>query len=190
MDLEEELNKCQGRVVTAACGTCGKTVYRGLPQAVRGLEGKVFCGPVCAGKNKSKPTRTKSRFIAVCLGNTGDYSRIILEDGIGLPMSTRQEESLFQLFELIVKDVGTIRQQEVFYLCFAQDMSQSEIGRYLKLNQSSVFKTLYGNTVFGTAPENIKHRHKQYGGLARKIIKKLSAPPYAGMIDDIFKGKS
>lgn len=84
----------------------------------------------------------------------------------------RYNEELHDLKELLKKEFWrlveeelTERQQEVLKLC-AEGLTQIEIAKLLKVNQSSVTKSLNGNTDYRGS------KKKVYGG-AKKKLKKL-----------------
>lgn len=72
------------------------------------------------------------------------------------------EDELKHEFWRIVKQL-TPRQQQVIKLC-ADGYTQMEIARRLKVNQSSITKSLHGNIDY-------KKGRRIYGGAAKKLIK-------------------
>ena len=78
----------------------------------------------------------------------------------------------------------TPRQQEVLEL-LAQGKTQIEIAKILKVNQSSVTKSVHGNLEYSkTNKVNKGEKRKSYGGARRKLLKLASQDP---VIQEIFK---
>ncbi len=110
---------------------------------------------------------------------------------------SENEEKLKELKEQLKVEfwriVGklTKRQQEVLKL-MAQGLTQIEIAKKLKVNQSSVTKSLNGNAEYLKhtknsnllEPEKKKKKRKSYGGAKRKLLKIAQTDQ---TIQDIFK---
>lgn len=78
----------------------------------------------------------------------------------------RLEEVTTQLANKIysvAKEVLTEKQYKVFHLLYKEDMSQTDVGKLLKQNQSSIHHTLNGNF----------SRTGVYGGCKKKILKAI-----------------
>jgi len=79
------------------------------------------------------------------------------------------EDQLKVEFWRIVESCLTPRQKQVIRLT-ADGYTQTEIAKYLGVNQSSVTKSLHGNVDY-------KGGRKIYGGTSRKLHKALKADP-------------
>lgn len=73
------------------------------------------------------------------------------------------EDELRREFWRIVEDLLTDRQKAVLKLA-SQGLTQMEIAKKLKVNQSSITKSVHGNVDY-------KNGRKIYGGSKRKILK-------------------
>lgn len=78
------------------------------------------------------------------------------------------EDQLREEFWILAKATCTPRQWECLTL-YSQGYTQMEIADKLNVNQSSITKSLYGNTFY----ENGK-RGKTYGGLVKKLKKAIA----------------
>lgn len=92
------------------------------------------------------------------------------------------KEQLKVEFWRLVKKL-TPRQQEVLEL-LSEGKTQIEIAKKLKVNQSSVTKSLNGNLEYGNKDVKDGSKRKSYGGAKRKILK-LAAQD--STIQEIFK---
>lgn len=77
-------------------------------------------------------------------------------------------------FWRIVKTELTPRQREVVEL-YCMNFTQCEIAKKLKVNQSSITKSLNGNVDYST--KDPKKHKTQYGGIIKKLIKLSSEDP-------------
>jgi len=96
------------------------------------------------------------------------------EDALNVSNSEDYHNTLAELHTAIVELVnkhGTKRQKQVFNL-HQQGLTQVEIGKTLDCNQSSVTKSLQGNTTYKKGTPN-----KSYGGLFKKLRRLVAADP-------------
>lgn len=78
------------------------------------------------------------------------------------------KEQLVKAFWRIVDTQLTPRQKEVLHLC-AQGKTQIEIAKLLNVNQSSITKSIHGNTDYRQVGKG--KGKKVYGGAKKKIIR-------------------
>lgn len=82
------------------------------------------------------------------------------------------EDKLKEKFWNIVNTKLTERQKEIIYLIAKERLTQQEIAKKLKINQSSITKSLHGNTDYSD-----KSCKRYYGGSELKIKKLAEEDP-------------
>jgi DNA-binding CsgD family transcriptional regulator len=138
-----------------------------------------FCSKQCNADALHSTGIARNRFIAMCLDQSTPTDPIDLSPDTKVidQLSPEIREATWLFLKEIASVACTKKQIRIVELYFEDGLTQNEIAVKLKLNQSSVHKTLYGIKVNSNQDKARKYLGKYYGGAIRGIRKMLGREP-------------